>query len=63
MSVRAANFVFTLQMGPELNRAFSPFELPPRGRCRMTNWLPLVDALRTFLLAPTPELRGTVNGA
>jgi hypothetical protein len=28
---------------------------------RIRNWLPLVDALRTFLLDPTPDLRKTID--
>jgi hypothetical protein len=36
-----------------------------KGRARTLshkrNWLPLVDALRTFFLAPSPELRETIN--
>ena len=28
---------------------------------RIRNWLPLVDALRTFLVDPTPELPQTID--
>jgi hypothetical protein len=28
---------------------------------KTANWLPLVDALRTFLLDPTPDLRKTID--
>jgi hypothetical protein len=31
------------------------------SRAKMANWLPLVDALRTLLLVPSPEVRGILD--
>jgi hypothetical protein len=103
MSVRAANFVFTLQWTVSMSGATGtqaakwrqeqdailrnihihqdtdqnyierwPFRTPARpiiqlgkvhrvpSQATMANWLPLVDALRTLLLAPTPAVRETI---